>query len=401
MASLWGPNVTVFIICEGMAEEGAVANVAWQQAIGLCSDHPIYLVSDGLSKQREQQIASYGSCLQARILPSPKLLILRRFAHLPGQLIWIFSAIKATVDAIHGQPKTPITVICHSHPMATAVGWYFGPRVKLVMVSHGDIFHRPPGSYDPAITWLYRLTTRKAHRLAAMNVALSPVMAERIQAHGVASNQIILIPNGIHPSEIGLIHPGLPEIDHWKSHPLKLIFIGRLNPVKGVDILLESMNLLRQKNINLSLTIIGIGRPADHEIIENFVAQNGLNMSVKILQSQPRNNLAKYYADCHLVVVPSRDEALPTVVLEAMACGRPVVGTNVGGIGFLVEDGKTGLVIAPNSPSALANALIHLNNNRNEMAAMAEASLKRSQAFTWHANVNKLASTMAHNEALP
>ena len=401
MASLWGPNVTVFIICEGMAEEGAVANVAWQQAIGLCSDQPVYLVSDGLSKQREQQMAAYGSCLQARILPSPKLLILRRFAHLPGQLIWIFSAIKATVDAIHGQPKTPITVICHSHPMATAVGWYFGPRVKLVMVSHGDIFHRPPGSYDPAITWLYRLTTRKAHRLAAMNVALSPVMAERIQAHGVASNQIILIPNGIHPSEIGLIHPGLPEIDHWKSHPLKLIFIGRLNPVKGVDILLESMNLLRQKNINLSLTIIGIGRPADHEIIENFVAQNGLNMSVKILQSQPRNNLAKYYADCHLVVVPSRDEALPTVVLEAMACGRPVVGTNVGGIGFLVEDGKTGLVIAPNSPSALANALIHLNNNRNEMAAMAEASLKRSQAFTWHANVNKLASTMAHNEALP
>lgn len=401
MASLWGPNVTVFIICEGMAEEGAVANVAWQQAIGLCSDQPVYLVSDGLSKQREQQMAAYGSCLQARILPSPKLLILRRFAHLPGQLIWIFSAIKATVDAIHGQPKTPITVICHSHPMATAVGWYFGPRVKLVMVSHGDIFHRPPGSYDPAITWLYRLTTRKAHRLAAMNVALSPVMAERIQAHGVASNQIILIPNGIHPSEIGLIHPGLPEIDHWKSHPLKLIFIGRLNPVKGVDILLESMNLLRQKNINLSLTIIGIGRPADHEIIEKFVAQNGLNMSVKILQSQPRNNLAKYYADCHLVVVPSRDEALPTVVLEAMACGRPVVGTNVGGIGFLVEDGKTGLVIASNSPSALANALIHLNNNRNEMAAMAEASLKRSQAFTWHANVNKLASTMAHNEALP
>ena len=401
MASLWGPNVTVFIICEGMAEEGAVANVAWQQAIGLCSDQPVYLVSDGLSKQREQQMASYGSCLQARILPSPKLLILRRFAHLPGQLIWIFSAIKATVDAIHGQPKTPITVICHSHPMATAVGWYFGPRVKLVMVSHGDIFHRPPGSYDPAITWLYRLTTRKAHRLAAMNVALSPVMAKRIKAHGVASNQIILIPNGIHPSEIGMIHPGLPEVDHWESHPLKLIFIGRLNPVKGVDILLESMSLLRQMKISVSLTIIGIGRPTDHQSIGNFVAKNGLNTSVKTLQSQPRNNLAKYYADCHLVVVPSRDEALPTVVLEAMVCGRPVVGTDVGGIGFLVEDGKTGLVIAPNSPSALANALIHLNHDRKKMAAMAEAALERSQAFTWRANVNKLASTMAHNEALP
>ena len=401
MASLRDPNVTVVVICEGMAEGGAVANVAWQQAIGLCSDQPVYLVSDGLSQQRQQQMAAYGSCLQTRILPSPKLRILRRFAHLPGQLIWIFSAIKATAEAIHGQPKTGIRVICHSHPMAAAVGWYFGPRVKLVMVSHGDIFHRPPGSYDPAITWLYRLTTRKAHHLAAMNVALSPVMAERIQAHGIASNHIILIPNGIHPSEIGLIHPGLPEIDYWKTHPLKLLFIGRLNPVKGVDILLESMNLLRQRKIGVSLTIIGIGRPTDHESIGHFVTQNGLNTSVTILQSQPRNELAKYYADCHLVVVPSRDDALPTVVLEAMACGRPVVGTKVCGIGFLVEDGKTGLVIAPNSPTALANALIHLNNDRNAMAAMAESALNRSQAFTWHANVNKLASTMAPNEAIP
>ncbi len=392
--------MTVIIICEGLAEEGAVANVAWQQAIGLCNYQPVYLVSDGLSLEKQQQIKANGGRLHVTNLQSPKLLILRRFAHLPRQLIWIIIAIKATAHAINEQPKKLLSVICHSHPIAVAVGWCFGHRVKLIMVSHGDIFHRPPHSYDPAITWLYRLTTRKAHNLAAMNVALSPVMAERIQAHGVSRDKIILIPNGIAPSEIGLTHPVLPEVEHWKAHPMRLLFIGRLNPVKGVDILLESVSLLRQQDINIFLTIIGIGRPKDYEFIESIVRQNGLNAFVKTLQSQPRNQLARHYTDCHLVVVPSRDEALPTVVLEAMACGRPVVGTNVGGIGFLVQDGKTGLVIAPNSPVALANALVHLNNDREKMAAMAKASLKRIQAFDWTANIKALNAIMATNEAL-
>jgi glycosyltransferase involved in cell wall biosynthesis len=223
-----------------------------------------------------------------------------------------------------------------------------------------------------------------------MNVALSPVMAKRIQAHGVSNKKVILIPNGIHPSEIGLIYPDLPKVEHWRTNPLKLLFIGRLNPVKGVDILLESLRLLRQKEINVSLTIIGIGRPKDHESIASFVIQHALSSFVKTIQSQPRNQLAMHYADSHLVVVPSRDEALPTVVLEAMACGRPVVGTNVSGIDFLIQDGMTGIIVAPNSPSALANALEQLNDNREKMAMMANESLKRAQQFDWKSNIHAL-----------
>ena len=373
-----------------MAAGGAVANVAWQQAIGLCSDRPVYLVSDGLSQDKHQQVQSNSDCLHVKILHTPKLHILRRFAHLPRQLTWISIAIKATSHVIKKHPKTQITVICHSHPMAVAVGWCFGHRVKLIMISHGDIFHRPADSYDPAITLLYRLTTRKAHQLAAMNVALSPVMAKRIQAHGVSNKKVILIPNGIHPSEIGLIYPDLPKVEHWRTNPLKLLFIGRLNPVKGVDILLESLRLLRQKEINVSLTIIGIGRPKDHESIASFVIQHALSSFVKTIQSQPRNQLAMHYADSHLVVVPSRDEALPTVVLEAMACGRPVVGTNVSGIDFLIQDGITGIIVAPNSPSSLANALEQLNDNREKMAMMANESLKRAQQFDWKSNIHAL-----------
>lgn len=393
--------MTVIIICEGMAKGGAVANVAWQQAIGLCRYQSVYLVSDGLSQEKEQQSQSNSNCLHVKILQTPKLHILRRFAHLPRQLIWITTAIKATYNVIKEHPKTQISVICHSHPMAVAVGWWFGHRVKLIMISHGDIFHRPPGSYDPAITLLYRLTTQKAHKLATVNVALSPVMAKRIQAHGVSSQKVVMIPNGIHPSEIGLIHPDLPEVKHWQTHPLKLLFIGRLDPVKGMDILLESLRLLRQEKINVSLTIVGIGRPKDYESITSFVTQHGLGSVVKTIQSQPRNQLAIHYADSHLVVVPSRDEALPTVVLEAMACGRPVVGTNVSGIDFLIQDGKTGIIVAPNSPSALANALAYLNSDREEMASMANESLKRAQQFDWKSNIDALELILEHNPVLP
>ncbi len=105
------------------------------------------------------------------------------------------------------------------------------------MVSHGDIFNRPVCSYDPASTWLYRLTTPAAHRRAAVSVALSSVMVERIQAHGVPSERIALIPNGQDPAEIGFREPVSTPSEHWQQRPFRLLFVGRLDPVKENDVM--------------------------------------------------------------------------------------------------------------------------------------------------------------------
>ncbi|MCP9903241.1 glycosyltransferase family 4 protein [Cyanobium sp. BA5m-10] len=261
-------------------------------------------------------------------------------------------------------------------------------------MSHGDIFHRPPGSYDPAISWLYRCTTPYAHRHAAISVALSPVMAERIQAHGVRPERIALIPNGLDPAEIGLRDASPTPAEHWLQRPLRLLFVGRLDPIKGVEVLLKALALSQQTGLKLQLDLVGEGSPHQQHRLEVLCQQLGLTQVVHWLGAQPRCSLADHYRRCHLVLVPSLDDPLPTVVLEAMACGHPVLGSAVGGIAFLVRDGAEGLLVPPGDPAALAEALGRLERDRYATAALGEAALERSRHFTWSANVSALQALM-------
>ncbi len=380
----------VIALCEGLAHEGAVANVAWHQAIGLAQSQPVCVISDGLSAERRGRLPKLGEALRVRVVHIPSLQTLRRFAHLPRQLIWIALALRATGREL-GQCRGVITpVICHSHPLAAAVGWCFGTRVRLVMVSHGDVFHRPPGSYDPAITWLYRRTTRPAHRLAAVNVALSPVMSERIEVHGVPAERIVLIPNGLNPAEIGLSARPYTPADHWRERPLQLLFVGRMDPVKGVDVLLDALALMHDRGLDVQLDLIGRASPSQSRDLDGRTRKLGLGDRVQRLGPRARRELAGHYARCHMVVVPSRDDPLPTVVLEAMACGRAVIGSAVGGIGFLVADGVTGVLVPPGQPGALADVLARLDADRTALETLAGNALRRGAQFSWEANVEAL-----------
>ncbi|WP_231597184.1 glycosyltransferase family 4 protein [Synechococcus sp. CBW1004] len=345
------------------------------------------LISDGLTRERRQQLASSQMQLRLRLLQIPNLSSLRRFAHLPRQLLWILLALRET----HRELKNPpATVICHSHPLAAAVAWWFGPRVRLLMISHGDIFHRPPGSYDPAVSWLYRRTTGYAHRRAAVSVALSPVMAERIQAHGVPPERIALIPNGLDPPEIGLKEPSITLEEHWQQKPLRLLFVGRLDPVKGVDILLKALAQTRQAGFEILLDLLGEGTPFYERELVTQISQLGLSKVVTWHGPQPRSSLAEHYRICHVVVVPSLDDPLPTVILEAMACGRPVLASSVGGISFLVHDGVSGLLIPPANPHALAEAMARVDRDRSTTASLGEGAQMLSHQFSWDSNVKAL-----------
>jgi len=73
---------------------------------------------------------------------------------------------------------------------------------------------------------------------------------------------------------------------------------------------------------------------------------------------------------CRVLVLPSLSEGLPRVLIEAMACGKPVIGTNVGGIPSLIRDGVNGFLVPPNSPEALAEKIIYLLLREGEAARM-------------------------------
>lgn len=379
--------MTVIVICEGLAGGGAVANVAWQQALGLSQQQPVLLISDGVSLQRRRHLDESEGMLELCLVKVPRFKALRRFAHLPRQLLWIFLALRATQ---HGFQGAGTAVICHSHPIAAVIAWKFGRRVRLIMVSHGDIFHRPPGSYDPSIAWLYRRTTVYAHRSAAVSVALSPVMFERIQAHGVNAERVALIPNGIDSDEIGLDNSTRTPVGHWQECPLRLLFVGRLDPVKGLDVLLASIALAKQSGLQFQLDIVGKGSDFEERRLQALSDKLGLVKELRWHGGQPRCKLAGFYRRSHVVVVPSLDDPLPTVVLESMASGRPVVGSAVGGIGYLVRDGVSGILVPPSHPHALAEVLACLDQDRLVISALGQAALECSRSFTWTANVQSI-----------
>jgi glycosyltransferase involved in cell wall biosynthesis len=388
---------SILVLCDGLALDGAVATVAWKQAIGLSEFQQVHVVSDGFSKARLDQAAESSESLTLECLKRPRFRFLRRFGHLTSELVWIYLLVSYTgryLEALEGRSQVknvrPVVVICHSHPVAAFVARWFGKRVRVVMISHGDIFHRPAGTYDPGVSWLYRRTTGPAHLNASLNVALSPSMRTRIIGHGVPTTTIALIPNGIDPRDIGLEKKPLTPLSHWRSSPLRILYVGRLEMVKGVDVLINAAAHLKAKNICFSLDLIGGSSRVSGLMLEKSIQENNLTDLVRVVGSVNRNVLAAHYLEAHVVVVPSRDDPLPTVVLEAMACGRPVVGTDTGGLRFLINHGHTGLLVPVNDVLGLAEALIHLNQRRDLLEAMGDAALSRVAEFSWQSNVNSL-----------
>jgi len=150
-----------------------------------------------------------------------------------------------------------------------------------------------------------------------------------------------------------------------------ILFVGRIEPLKGVDTLLRALAYIQSTN-NLKccphyLAVIG----GDPEISEDSLneemsrvqalsAELGLSDIVLFLGKRSQESLPYYYSAADVVVVPSHYESFGMVALEAMACGTPVVASQVGGLAFLVQDGVTGFVVPNGEPELLGQHLIEI-----------------------------------------
>jgi glycosyltransferase involved in cell wall biosynthesis len=163
--------------------------------------------------------------------------------------------------------------------------------------------------------------------------------------------------------------------------PLRLIIVGRLVRQKGVDVALAAMSRVK---CEVSLTVVGDG-PCRAELAETAV-ELGLADKVRFLGWLDREAMPKAYAEAEAMVFPSRDEGMPNVVLEAMASGLPVVGTDIPGTRDLVADGVTGVLTAVDDVAAVAAAVEALAADPERRAAMGAAGRRRvCERFSWSA----------------
>jgi D-inositol-3-phosphate glycosyltransferase len=180
-----------------------------------------------------------------------------------------------------------------------------------------------------------------------------------------------------------------------------ILYVGRIEPLKGLDVLLEAMGRFCQDTQagipHLHLAVIGGDPNAGPETmtvemarLQTLREKYHLTEVVTFLGKRGQDTLPYYYAAAEVVVVPSHYESFGMVALEAMACGTPVVASQVGGLAFLVQDGVTGYTVPVGDPEALCTHLQSLLNDRELRHKMGEQAVATAREYAWE----KIASQM-------
>lgn len=372
------------ILCRACGGSGSVAAVAVRQARELTATFRVALVSDSFP-------AELGAARAVRVEPW-RFGALRRFAHVPAELAFCLAATAALrSSAARGELDL---VLFHSHAAAAVAI----PRLReyrhlrFAMLTHGDIFERPVGTYDRRLTAFYRAVTPRAYRACDLVITLSPDMREWALRGGARADRILVLPNGVDTNDLGIASEAIDEPMEWHG-PLRVLYVGRLAAEKGVGVLLEALARLHEAGVPFRASIVGTGPEAPAHAA--FVDRHGLAGVVEMKGGVPRAQLGSHYLGAHVVCVPSLSDPLPTVVLEALALGRPVVGTDVGGIPFLVQEGVNGLVVPRGDAAALATGLGRLASDPALRASLAsrarESVLPR---YSWECVAARLGSAL-------
>ncbi len=163
-----------------------------------------------------------------------------------------------------------------------------------------------------------------------------------------------------------------------------ILFVGRVEPLKGIDRLLEAISHLK-KQPGLKLVIIGGDDSSQFELakLKALSRDLGIKNSVSFLGSVPQKRLPLFYSAADICVVPSYYETFCLVILESLACGTPVVATNVGAAASLIQQGETGYLVADNTPYNLAQGIERLLSVKKNGADYASSIRKSVLGFDW------------------
>ena len=239
----------------------------------------------------------------------------------------------------------------------------------------------------------YRLAgERQVLQLANRIIAATPAEMAQLQwLYQADTSKVVVIPPGVDTSRFYPIPPeeakeyiGVPPCERM------LLFVGRIEPLKGIDTLIKAIALMRAEGVFVCLAVIGGEPEADPETssaemsrLKAMCEKAGVSDLVAFLGKRSQETLPYYYSAAEAVVVPSHYESFGMVALEAMACGVPVVVSQVGGLAFLVQDGVTGFTVPVDEPQALADRLSRLVSDpvlRNRLGSQAATVAKE---YAW------------------
>lgn len=226
--------------------------------------------------------------------------------------------------------------------------------------------------------------------------------------YGAARSRIDIVPCGFDPQELWPAQAMARERLGLAPGEFIVLQLGRMVPRKGIDNVIDSLALLRQRyGIAARLLVVGGDAPrpgqapsAELARLMALAAAQGLERQVDFTGQQAREALPYYYSAADVFVTTPWYEPFGITPLEAMACATPVIGAAVGGIKSTVQEGRTGYLVPPRNPHALAERLALLYDDPAHARRLGEAGRRRAhQYYTWRSVAERIA-VIYHQVAL-
>jgi len=240
---------------------------------------------------------------------------------------------------------------------------------------------------------------RRADRIIAATYAEQTQLRFLYKA---GDRNLVIIPPGVDASHFYPIPADEAKLAiGLKPDARMILFVGRIEPLKGVDTLIRAMSCLKldDSERQVHLAIIG-GEPsanpqqmsAEMTRLQKLCEELCLGQDVVFMGKRDQDKLPYYYSAAEVLVMPSHYESFGMVALEAMACGTPVIASDVGGLGFLVQNGETGYTVPSGDPAVLCDKLSMLLNDAGLRETMGEHAAEYAQSYTW----DKIASQIVN-----
>ncbi len=245
----------------------------------------------------------------------------------------------------------------------------------------------------------YRLQgERNVMQAADWIVAATPAERAQLQwLYEMEMSKVVVIPPGV---DVSHFYP-IPADEAKQAIGIRpceqmLLFVGRIEALKGIDVLIEAIGILRKKGLSMCLAVIGgevsstNGGSVEMERLQALREQAGLEDLVAFLGKKAQDTLPYYYSAAEAVVVPSHYESFGMVALEAMACGAPVVASQVGGLAYLVQDGVTGFTVAVDDAQALADRLALILTQPELRQKLSQQAAQLARGYAWETIAEKV-----------
>jgi D-inositol-3-phosphate glycosyltransferase len=176
-----------------------------------------------------------------------------------------------------------------------------------------------------------------------------------------------------------------------------LLFVGRIQPLKGLDVAIETLAALERRDAVLLVVGGASGREGNREYARMIALSERLGVAdrVHFIEPQPHHLLSTFYRAADVVLVPSRSESFGLVALEAAACGTPVVATAVGGLMSLIADGVNGYLVPQRDAALFAARVTQVLDDPHLAARLSDEAVIRSQRYSWQHAAMRMRRTVA------